>query len=93
MSGFWIRSNPLTDTEECSECGYNILGEEWETPFCPWCGEAMILIDMDITESNLERIKRERDEITEFLSGMTKEELIEFAYKQQVIIRQLRGEE
>ena len=36
--GKWIKQSPTTDTEECSECGYNILGEEFETPYCPWCG-------------------------------------------------------
>ena len=39
--GKWIKQNPLVDTEECSECGYNILSEEFETPFCPWCGADM----------------------------------------------------
>lgn len=39
--GRWIKQNPMVDTEECSECGYNILGEEFETPFCPWCGAKM----------------------------------------------------
>lgn len=39
--GKWIKQNPMVDTEECSECGYNILGEEFETPFCPWCGAKM----------------------------------------------------
>lgn len=39
--GKWIKQNPMVDTEECSECGYNILGEEFETPFCPWCGSKM----------------------------------------------------
>ena len=37
----WIKQNPLVDTEECSNCGYNILSEEMETPYCPWCGYAM----------------------------------------------------
>lgn len=40
--GRWIKQNPMVDTEECSECGYNILGEEFETPFCPWCGSRMV---------------------------------------------------
>ena len=39
--GRWIKQNPMVDTEECSECGYNILSEEFETPFCPWCGAKM----------------------------------------------------
>lgn len=41
-TGKWIKQNPLVDTEECSECGYNILSEELETPFCPWCGSPMM---------------------------------------------------
>jgi hypothetical protein len=40
-NGKWIKQSPATDTEECSECGYNILEEEFETPFCPWCGADM----------------------------------------------------
>lgn len=39
--GKWIKQNPMVDTEECSECGYNILGEEFETPFCPNCAAKM----------------------------------------------------
>lgn len=39
--GKWVKQNPMVDTEECSECGYNIQGEELETPFCPWCGANM----------------------------------------------------
>lgn len=39
--GRWIKQHPMVDTEECSGCGYNILGEEFETPFCPWCGARM----------------------------------------------------
>lgn len=41
-SGEWIRSNPETDTEECSCCGYNIISDELRTPFCPWCGRMML---------------------------------------------------
>lgn len=41
IHGEWIRTNPLTDTFECSLCGYNILSEELITPFCPWCGADM----------------------------------------------------
>ena len=40
-AGKWIKQNPLVDTEECSLCKYNILSEELETPFCPWCGAEM----------------------------------------------------
>ena len=39
--GQWIKQNPMVDTEECSVCGYNIVSEEMETPFCPWCGADM----------------------------------------------------
>lgn len=39
--GKWAKQSPTVDTEECSECGYNILGEEFETPYCPWCGAYM----------------------------------------------------
>ena len=39
--GRWIKQNPLVDTEECSLCGYNVIDEEFETPFCPWCGARM----------------------------------------------------
>ena len=39
--GKWIKQNPMVDTEECSECGYNILSPELETPYCPWCGAKM----------------------------------------------------
>lgn len=39
--GEWVPSNPETDTLECSKCGYNIISEEWKTPYCPWCGTKM----------------------------------------------------
>lgn len=39
--GRWIGVAPEVDTEQCSLCGYNILSEELETPFCPWCGVDM----------------------------------------------------
>ena len=39
--GEWVKQSPLVDTEECSVCGYNIISEELETPFCPWCGSEM----------------------------------------------------
>ena len=41
VHGRWVKQNPLVDTEECSNCGYNIVSTELETPFCPWCGAAM----------------------------------------------------
>lgn len=37
----WQRVNPLTDSMECSKCGYEIQSEELETPYCPWCGRKM----------------------------------------------------
>lgn len=40
-NGKWIKQNPFVDTEECSLCKYNIYSEEYETPFCPWCGAEM----------------------------------------------------
>lgn len=40
--GRWIKQNPMVDTEECSECGYNIPEEDFRTPFCPWCGALMV---------------------------------------------------
>ena len=44
--GKWVKQNPMVDTEECSECGYNIQSEELETPFCPWCGANNMRGDM-----------------------------------------------
>ena len=42
VHGHWQRYNPLTDTEECSICHYNIINEEFETPYCPMCGARMV---------------------------------------------------
>lgn len=39
--GEWVKTNPLTDTVECSLCHYQIISEELITPFCPWCGADM----------------------------------------------------
>ena len=39
--GTWIGVNPMVDTLECSVCGYNILGEEFKTRYCPDCGAKM----------------------------------------------------
>ena len=41
VRGQWVKVSPMVDTEECSICRYNILSEELETPFCPWCGADM----------------------------------------------------
>ena len=39
--GKWIGVNPMVDTLECSMCGWNILGEEFVTDYCPCCGAKM----------------------------------------------------
>lgn len=39
--GHWRKVNPMVDTVECSECGYQLLSEELETPHCAWCGAKM----------------------------------------------------
>lgn len=39
--GKWQRTNPMTDTVECSLCHYQIISEELITPFCSWCGADM----------------------------------------------------
>lgn len=47
VRGEWLRSNPLTDTLVCSECDWNIPGEEFITNFCPNCGAKMKALDDD----------------------------------------------
>lgn len=37
----WIKVNPFVDTEECSNCRYNILSVDFETNYCPDCGAKM----------------------------------------------------
>ena len=37
----WHGISPFVDTEECSNCRWNIQSEELETPYCPWCGAKM----------------------------------------------------
>lgn len=39
--GEWIGVAPDIDTVQCSVCGYNLYSEEFETPYCPWCGARM----------------------------------------------------
>ena len=39
--GEWIRTNPLTDTFECSLCGMQVPVLEMCSPFCPLCGADM----------------------------------------------------
>ena len=41
VHGRWQGVSPFVDTEECSNCRYNIQSEELETPYCPWCGAKM----------------------------------------------------
>ena len=41
MHARWQKASPFTDTEECSNCKYNIPTDEFETPCCPWCGAKM----------------------------------------------------
>ena len=41
VHGKWIRTNPLTDTLECSLCGMQIPVPEMCSPFCPLCGADM----------------------------------------------------
>lgn len=41
VHGRWQGVSPFVDTEECSNCRYNIQCEELETPYCPWCGAKM----------------------------------------------------
>ncbi len=43
-TGKWIGQTPFVDTEECSCCGYNIVSNEMETPYCPNCGADMRII-------------------------------------------------
>ena len=37
----WQGVSPFVDSEECSHCRYNIPSDEFETPYCPWCGAKM----------------------------------------------------
>lgn len=36
--GKWIGVNPMVDTLMCSECGENIISEEFKSNYCPNCG-------------------------------------------------------
>lgn len=36
--GRWIGVNPMVDTLMCSECGENIISEEFKSNYCPNCG-------------------------------------------------------
>ena len=37
----WVGVTPMTDTLQCSNCGYNIVDVDFATPFCPICGAEM----------------------------------------------------
>ena len=43
--GRWVGVSPMVDSLECSICGWNILGEEFETNYCPNCGAKMEVDD------------------------------------------------
>ena len=40
--GRWVGVNPMVDTLMCSECGENIISEEFKSNYCPNCGCKMI---------------------------------------------------
>lgn len=37
----WRRYSPFTDTYECSNCGEQVIDEQFRTNFCPNCGADM----------------------------------------------------
>lgn len=37
----WRRYSPFTDTYECSNCGEQVIDQQFRTNFCPNCGAAM----------------------------------------------------
>ena len=39
--GSWQGVSPTVDTIECSICGYQLINDEFKTPYCPWCGAKM----------------------------------------------------
>jgi len=39
--GRWLGVNPMVDTLICSECGENIISEEFKSNYCPNCGAKM----------------------------------------------------
>lgn len=41
-TGRWIGVNPFVDTMMCSECGENIISEEFKSNYCPNCGAKMV---------------------------------------------------
>ena len=42
QTGHWIGVNPMVDTLICSECGENIISEEFKSNYCPNCGAKMV---------------------------------------------------
>lgn len=37
----WRRYSPFTDTYECSNCGEQVIDQQFRTNFCPNCGAKM----------------------------------------------------
>lgn len=37
----WRRYSPFTDTYECSNCGEQVIDEQFRTNYCPNCGARM----------------------------------------------------
>lgn len=37
----WRRYSPFTDTYECSNCGEQVIDQQFRTNFCPNCGAEM----------------------------------------------------
>lgn len=37
----WRRYSPFTDTYECSNCGEQVIDQQFRTNFCPNCGADM----------------------------------------------------
>ena len=41
VRGVWRRYSPFTDTYECSNCGEQVIDQQFRTNFCPNCGADM----------------------------------------------------
>lgn len=41
VRAIWRRYSPFTDTYECSNCGEQVIDQQFRTNFCPNCGAAM----------------------------------------------------
>lgn len=37
----WRRYSPFTDTYECSNCGEQVIDQQFRTAYCPNCGARM----------------------------------------------------